>query len=188
MAEGFIEQRNNLHDAFLTFLDMAFASVIITPLVVTHWRGSWNLSRMFLFPEDLLYSGIASISIGIIGQFIFTYYQDTLTNYFHPDKRRLTYMFVSRFYTLFYGFIGINSWLGMWDILDFYCPVDCYTLTMLTLITAILLMICKGLRNVQSPPFGISTDNSEDYFVVVTMFKSSVRNSEPSAQRITNRK
>lgn len=175
LAEGVIEKRNNLHDALLTFLDMAFAAVIVTPIVVTHWQGTWNLSKMFFFPGNLLYSGITSMCIGIFGQFVFTYYQDTLTDYFHPDKRRLTYMVVSRLYTLVYGFIGINSWLGMWDILDIYCPADCYTLTALILVGTILLLMCKGLRNVQSPPFGISTDNSKDYFVVVTMFKSSVR-------------
>lgn len=185
LAEGFIEKRNNVHDAFLTFLDMAFAAVIVTPAVVIHWQGTWNLSKMFLYPgkENLVKSGIASMCIGIFGQLVFTYYQDTIADYFHPDKRRLTYMVVSRLYTLVYGFIGINSWLGMWDILDEYCPADVLTLSVLILVGTSLLLVCKGLRNVQSPPFGISTDNSKDYFVVVTMFKSSVRKSN----KITNR-
>lgn len=192
LAEGFIEKRNNLHDAFLAFLDMAFASIIVTPTVVTHWRGTWNLTKMYLFPDDLLYSGIACISIGIIGQFIFTYCQDTLTDYVHPDKRRLTYMVVSRLYTLIFGLVGIMAWLGLWDILDIYCPSDIYTLAMLTFISTILLVICKGLRNVSSPPFGISTDNSKDYFTITTMFKSSVRYSMSKShiqqQKNTNHK
>lgn len=175
LTEIHFEQRNTLHDALLTFLDMAFASVIVTPVILTHWRGTWNLWKMYVFPDDLLCSGITFISIGTIAQFITIYAQDFLGRTFHPDKHRLTFMAVSRFYTYISSTVGIAGWLGLWDILDIYCPSDISLLCATSLVGVFALAIFKGLRNVSSPPFGISTDNSKDYFIITTMFKSSVR-------------
>lgn len=176
LADGFVlETRHTLHDAFLVFLDMAFASVIVTPLTVAHWQGTWNLTKMLLFPDNLLYNGIATMCIGIVGQLFVIYLQDTFTCMLHPDKHRLTFMVVSRLYTLCYSIIGIDLWLGLWNILDIYCPSSVYLMCALILLGTTLLVIFKGFRNVASPPFGISTDNSKDYFKIETMFKSSVR-------------
>ena len=175
LADITFEKRHTLHDALLAFLDVAFASIIVTPLILTHWRGTWNLWKMYVFPDDLFYSGITFIGIGAIGQFTIIYAQDILDRTFHPDKHRLTFMVVSRLYTFIYSIIGIAGWLGMWDLLDVYCPPDIPLLCAIILAGAFLLALVKGLRNVSSPPFGISTDNSKDYFVITTMFKSSVR-------------
>lgn len=169
------EKGNPLHDALLAFLDVAFASIIVTPAILTHWRGTWNLWKMYVFPDDLFSSGITFIGIGTIGQFIIIYAQNILDHTFHPDKHRLTFMTVSRLYTLIYAAIGIAGWLGMWDLLDVYCPPDISLLCTIIVVGSFLLALLKGLRNVSSPPFGISTDNSKDYFVITTMFKSSVR-------------
>lgn len=181
LAEMTFERRNTFHDALLTFLDMAFASIIVTPAILIHWRGTWNLWKMYIFPDDLLYSGMTFIGIGTIGQFIIIYSQNILDRTFHPDRHRLTFMVVSRLYTYIYSIIGIAGWLGIWDLWDVYCPPDILLLCAFTAIGILLLAIFKGLRNISSPPFGISTDNSKDYFLISTMFKLSVRFS--TAQR-----
>lgn len=178
LAEITFEKRNTFHDALLAFLDVVFASAIVTPAILVHWRGTWNLWKMFVFPDDLFSSGITFMCIGTIGQFIVFYAQNILDRTFHPDKHRLTFMCVSRLYTYFYSIIGIAGWRGLWDILDFFSPpstTDIWMVCALIVIGAILLALVKGLRNVSSPPFGISTDNSKDYFIITTMFKSSVR-------------
>lgn len=171
-----IKSQNRIHGAFLAFLDMCFASMIVAPLVVIYWRGTWNLSKLILFPDNLLYSGISSGIIGITGHFIFFYCQDMLSRTFHPDKHRITFMVVSRLYTYIFGIVGINGWLGLWDILDIYCPFELPTMYNLIVISTVVLVLFKGFRNVSSTPFGVSTDHSKNYFVVTTMFKSSVRN------------
>lgn len=172
------EKRNVFHDALLAFLDVVFASAIVTPFILIYWRGTWNLLKMFIFPTDLFSSGITLMCMGTIGQFIVFYAQNFLDRTFHPDKHRLTFMFVSRFYTYIYSIIGIAGWRGLWDILDFFSPPSSTSISLLCaliVLGTILLAILKGLRNVSSPPFGISTDNSKDYFIITTMFKSSVR-------------
>lgn len=175
LADITFEKRNTFHDAFLAFLDVTFSAAIVTPAILVHWRGTWNLLKMYVFPDDLLSSGMTFIVFSTIAQFIIIYAQDFLDRNFQPDKHRLTFMAVSRLYTYFYSIVGIAGWLGLWDVLDVYCPPDISLLCVLIVAGTLLLATVKGLRNVSSPPFGISTDNSKEYFVITTMFKSSVR-------------
>lgn len=175
LAEGTIETRNTVHDAFLVLLDVLFSSVIAAPFVIAYWRGIWNVMQYILYPNDPLWSAIGSCFIGIIGHFIFFYLQEYLGRTFHPDKHRLTFMVVSRIYTAIYGFICVNGWRGPWAILDLYSTPHVPTLIGITIVGTVLLMFFKGLRNISSTPFGVSTDHSKDYFVAPTMFKSSVR-------------
>lgn len=174
LAEGTIETRNTMHDAFLVLLDILFSSIIAAPVVIAHWRGAWNLMQFIFFPQDPLASAVATTFLGIIGHFIFFYCQNWLNRNFHPDKHRLIFMVVSRIYTLIYGFICIAAWRGPWALMDMYCTPHIPTLTAVTVISTVLLVFCKGLRNVSSTPFGVSTDHSKDYFNNPTMFKSSV--------------
>lgn len=175
LAEGTIESRHNLHDAFLVLLDILFASVIAAPVVIAHWRGTWNLMSIIFFPNDLAASAIATTFFGIIGHFIFFYCQNWLSRTFDPDKCRLSFMIVSRIYTAVYGSICIAAWCGPWTLLDLYTEPHIPTLISVTVICTVFLVFCKGLRNITSTPFGVSTDHSKDYFVTPTMFKSSVR-------------
>lgn len=176
LAEGTIESHHNLYDAFLGLLDVLFASVIAAPIVIIHWRGAWNLMAYIFYPDDQTASAMATTFLGIIGHFIVFYCQNWFSNTLNPDKHRLTFMIVSRMYTAIYGFICISAWRGPWTLLDLYSKPDIQTLVIIISVCTILLMICKGLRNISSTPFGVSTDHSKDYFVTPTMFKSSVRN------------
>lgn len=176
LAEGTIETRNTMHNAFLVFLDVAFASVIVGPVVVIYWRGTWNLMTLWLYPDDVAMSAIGSCFIGTIGHFVCFYCQDALSKHVDKNRNRLTFMIVSRLYTAIYGLICVNGWRGPWALLDIYSTDSVSSLLLTILIATVLLIICKGLRNITSAPFGVSTDHSKDYFVAPTMFKSSVRN------------
>lgn len=175
LAENVIETRNTLHDAFLVLLDVLFSSIIAAPVVIAYWRGVWNMMQFILYPDNPVYSAIGSCFIGLIGHLTFFYAQNYLGKTFHPDKHRLTFMVVSRIYTLVYGFICVNGWRGPWALLDIYSTPDIPTLIGITVVGSVLLVFCKGLRNISSTPFGVSTDHSKDYFVAPTMFKANVR-------------
>lgn len=176
LAEGTIVSPDTIHAAFLVFLDIMFSSIIAAPIVVAYWRGTWNLMFWVLFPDDLFWSAVGSCILGTIGHFIFFLYQEKFSRNFHPDKHRITFMLISRIYTAIYGIICVNGWRGGWLLMDIYVPQSVSVLFAITVVSSILLVFCKGLRNISSTPFAISTDHSKDYFVVPTMFKASVRN------------
>ena len=60
------------------------------------------------------------------------------------------------------------------QLIDKYTALDMTTVLSITIISIIVLMIIRALRNVMAPPFVIATDHSRDYFDVPTMFKKSV--------------
>lgn len=177
LAEGIIASPNTVHATFLVCLDISFASLIVAPAVINYWRGTWNLMTFVLFPNDMLLSAIASSLLAAIGNFVLGYCQEKFSRTFHPDKHRITFLIFSRIYSLIYGLISVNSWRGIWTLMDQYIPFDVPLLLLITCTCLFVMALCKGLRNITSQPFALSTDHSKDYFVIPTMYKSSVRNS-----------
>lgn len=158
------------HDALLSVLDRLFASLILTPAVVSYWRSVWVLMSIYVFPDDELYSAIASTAIGIIGHLFFTLTQHVF-EHLHPDKNRLVYYATSRAYTFCFAFIGVNGWRGPWNLLDQVTITEGGTVAATALVGVIALAAIRALRNVTAPPFAIATDYVEGYFKVVTMFR-----------------
>jgi hypothetical protein len=105
------------HSLFLEILDTLFASFVVGPLVVTYWRGTWNLSDKFLLPHDKLHSSFASLVIGLIGHLIFTTFQGFLNGLFNPNEHRLTFYVGSRLYTSIFAVICVNTWRGGWQVM-----------------------------------------------------------------------
>lgn len=175
LADGIIATPKGVHATFLAFLDIVFSSIIVAPLVVIYWRGTWNLMGYVLFPNNAFWGANASNAIGIIGHFVFTIYQGKFKRSFHPDKHRITFLLFSRLYTAVYGIVSVNHWRGIWILMEQYVPLVIPIVASITFISAFILAFCKGLRNITSSPFEIATDHSKDYFLVPTMFKASVR-------------
>lgn len=175
LAEGTIVTPVTVHAAFLAFLDIMFASTIAAPFVVTYWRGTWNMMDLLIFPDNKLYSAISSVLIGNVGHFIFYYYQGKFTKTFHPDKHRITYLIISRMYTYIYGIVCVNGWRGGWILMEKFVPFEAIYYFMILVVSFIILVWMKALRNVCASPFTISTDHSHNYFRIPTMFKASVR-------------
>lgn len=175
LAEGIIASPNTVHATFLVFLDILFASLIVAPAVINYWRGTWNLMAYVLFPNDMFLSAIASSVLAAIGNFVLAYGQEKFTRTFHPDKHRVTFFIFSRCYSLVFGLISVNSWRGIWMLMDVYVPYNVSLLLIVIGLSLFVMAFFKGLRNISSQPFTVSTDHSKDYFVVPTMLKSSVR-------------
>lgn len=162
------------HYAVLTVLDMMLSALLISPLVVSYWRGTWCLMDYYVYPERPDYSSYVSLGIGLSVILIFTLFQGPLKNHLHPNKHRLSYYFFSRLYTAFFGFACVNSWRGAWIFLDVYTG-DSPDAVLATTLSSVALLTClRTLRNISAPPFAIVTDRSEGYFEVPTMFRISV--------------
>lgn len=175
LAEGIIASPQTVHATFLVFLDILFSSLIVAPAVINYWRGTWNLMAYVLFPNDMFLSAIASSVLAATGNFVLAYCQEKFSRTFHPDKHRITFFVFSRFYTLVFGLLSVNSWRGIWMLMDQYVPYKVSTLLVITGFSLLMLALCKGLRNISSQPFALSTDHSKDYFLIPTMLKTSVR-------------
>lgn len=171
MSEGMIGPSKNIHTMFLTFLDVSFSCVVLAPLIVCYWRGTWNCMDHLLIEPLQQHNGLASLAIGIGGHLFFTVAQKRLTRAVHPDRHRLAYYLVSRGYTYAYGIVCVNGWRGGWALLSQYVPMTIVYTAPITTTAVVALVLLKGLRNISATPFAVATDHSKDYFVSPTMFK-----------------
>ncbi|XP_014250214.1 uncharacterized protein LOC106667066 isoform X1 [Cimex lectularius] len=167
---------SHIHYLFLTTLDHLISSVIISPLVISYWRGTWGSMDYFVFSKNPRYSSAVSIVVGYLGTMLFTVTQKYHRKILHPDLHWLSYYFVSRVYTACFGLICVNSWRGVWMALDLYTSVDSKTVASITFISVILLAVSHTLRNVSASPFTIVTDRYEGYFDVPTLLQSGTEN------------
>ncbi|XP_071637613.1 LOW QUALITY PROTEIN: uncharacterized protein [Temnothorax longispinosus] len=162
---------NRLHYAILTILDTIFSALVAAPAVVGYWRGTWELSDFYVYPDEPVFSSFASITVGFTGLFVFSVVQHGLDDVLHPDKHRLSYYLGSRFYTGVFGFCCVNAWRGAWKALDIYTELTPGTVSATTIISLLALGIMRAVRNVSAPPFSLVLDSCPGYFEVQTMFR-----------------
>ncbi|KAG8327983.1 hypothetical protein J6590_006159 [Homalodisca vitripennis] len=160
-----------VHYAFLTLLDTLLSTLVISPLVVCYWRGTWGIMDVYVYPDNPGHSGLASLASGLGGILVFTLGQNPLARCLHPDRHRLVYYLCSRGYTAVFGFCCVNSWRGAWKLLDLYTGPGVDVVVAVTLSAVVTLAGARTLRNISAPPFAIVTDRREGYFEVPTMFK-----------------
>jgi len=162
------------HYVFLSILDTLLSALVVSPAVVSYWHGTWFIMDHYVFPDKHIYSSWVSVAIGYLGHMLFTLLQTPMTRCFHPDQHRLSYYIVSRVYTTIFGFVCVNSWRGVWKLMDHYTGYDIGPLLGTTVASVLALAAMRTLRNISAPPFSITTDYCEGYFHVPTMFRVSV--------------
>ncbi|XP_017032089.1 uncharacterized protein fusl [Drosophila kikkawai] len=164
--------RRDLHELLLEILDMMLSCLVVAPCVIAYWRGTWELMGVYLFPNSLPLSAMASFLIGGLGHFVFTITQNFFKEHIHPDRRRLTYYTVSRIYTAIFGIVCVNMWRGAWLLCDWLTSVDSLIIvSVVTAIALIFLVATRTLRNLGAAPYTVTMDHKSDYFEVDTMFK-----------------
>ncbi|KMQ96684.1 hypothetical protein RF55_3016 [Lasius niger] len=174
---------NRLHYAILTILDTIFSAFMVAPAVVGYWRGTWELSDFYVYPNEPVFSSFASIAIGFIGLFVFNVLQHTLNDILHPDKHRLSYYLGSRLYTSVFGLCCVNAWRGAWKALDIYTEQTPGTAVATIVVSLLALGIMRAIRNVSAPPFSLVLDSCPGYFEVQTMFRVNIEREKKQARQ-----
>jgi hypothetical protein len=175
--EIFFQRKMTYHSVLLELLDTLYSSFVVCPLVIAYWRGTWNLSDLYLYPNNKIQSSFASLLLGIVGHLVFTIWQGSFEKFLNPDRHRLIFYIASRLYTAIYGIICVNCWRGGWQLVDHYTARDMKTILSVTILAIVALMALKSLRNVIATPFVVVTDQTIDYFKVPTKYKTLVSKS-----------
>lgn len=161
------------HGILLELIDNLYAALVIGPLVVCYWRGTWNLMAEYIYPSHVPTSLLISLALGVGGHLFFNIFQAPLRSHLNADKHRLLFYVGSRLYTEIYGTICVNTWRGGWEIINLYTTHNVLYVVLITLACAIALALLKGLRNILASPFVVVCDTRRDYFDVPTYFKLS---------------
>lgn len=174
VAQKPLPEAPTYHEHLLQLIDYLYASLVVAPLVVGYWRGTWNLMAEYIYPSDLTTSLLVSLAIGIVGHLMFNLFQASFRQHLNADKHRIAFYVGSRVYTFLYGVVCVNGWRGGWQLIDLYTTHNVLYVVLITLGCLFLLGCLKGVRNVMSAPFILVNDSQQEYFDVPTYFKLTV--------------
>ncbi|XP_066246319.1 uncharacterized protein [Euwallacea similis] len=169
----------------LSTLDILISVLIVTPLVVACWRGTWQLMDIY---EDY-FPPWESFIIGTLFHIVIGTAQESFNDLINKEHKYcvsqiLAYLFM-KLYTLVLNVVTNLHWRGIWILLDQYFGVS-VTATGETKVVDYRGAICfygicflamfsmRCLRNLNSPPFEICLDYGDSMFLFPSMFKMKV--------------
>ncbi|KAI8479335.1 hypothetical protein Bbelb_429380 [Branchiostoma belcheri] len=152
--------------AKLTFLhtvnNFAVVGLLITPMVVNYWRGTWGLMDQFLLPQDLIYSPWVSVAIGIPLLLLLNLLQSPLRRLVGRIDSCVLQHACHILYIYVHGFANVNHWRGVWKLLDGYTGINVPS----------VITVMRTLYNLLAPPILVATDFSSDPFTITTRFRT----------------
>lgn len=157
--------------ALLEFADVVFASFVVAPAVVTYWKSTWSLMDLYVL-NDPVASAAACATFGLCCDLVFCVCQTQLTKYLKPDRGKIVYYVLSRFYTCIAGMACVGAWRGVWNLLNECTGDSARTLMSTTVAATLSLAALRTLRNICAAPFAVAVDSPQGYFDVPTMFRT----------------
>ncbi|XP_053692027.1 uncharacterized protein LOC128740508 [Sabethes cyaneus] len=159
----------------LHFSDTLLSLFVISPLVVTHWRGTW--SYMDLNAE--YFPPWYCLLLGSILHTTFALLREPLQAEFSGPSdgekcwRKTVRRFVfARMYTYVFSLSCIMHWRGGWEVMRMYLDLELWPALAVSGICFVPLMLMKSIRNLLAPPFLIMTDYKEFVFNFPTRFRT----------------
>lgn len=173
-SENSVEPKSHLNSTIACVLDTAFSCVIVAPISIWYWRATWEIMAFLLLPT-YNYSGFISFFGGLVVFIILNLTQRHLTCYLDPNKRRITYLILSRLYTKLFAVSCISMWRGTWTICDFISGETTLLFTAIyTSLSFSYMLYSRSVRNLLATPFLLSPDWHKVYFVVDNFFQTQV--------------
>ncbi|XP_050089561.1 uncharacterized protein LOC126573456 isoform X2 [Anopheles aquasalis] len=152
-------------------LNNIYAALVIGPLVIGFWRGTWNLMDELLFPHDELWRMVVLMVFGNGGHLLFMLLQDKLTEWLDVHEHPVAFYCWSRLYTYVYGAMCVATWRGGWILIDhFTTPPDLLFFIEASIVVLLVLGTVNSFCNVAGAPF--VNDSPSGYFNVPTYFKA----------------
>jgi hypothetical protein len=108
---------------FLSVVDNIVVGLLIGPLTVLYWRGTWTMLDYQLFPGNKAASGWLCMAFGNIGLMVVVYAQNVLERRLRRgavDWRTVDWILGYHLYTYVLGLLNVCHWRGLWALIDHY--------------------------------------------------------------------
>lgn len=163
---------NFLLEAF----DKFFSLVILPPFVISYWRGTYNLLNIFVYANNIELRSWLFLIVGILGNFILTYYQRQIQLFLNPETNRIRFLIGSRIYTIISSIICVNGFRSTWHLFDIYFTSNIKQIMVFNMLVGLIVLgTFKGIRNILDTPYFLVNDCYEKYFYIPTRYQMSVK-------------
>ena len=168
------------YDNVLWLCDVALSFIIIFPLCVLHWRGTWELENR-LIPCDnklllwcsFIVLGLMSVCACLAQVFLVSHYPSSQAELLAPSSRsKLARKVCSRFYLYVFHWIYSSYWRNIWCLLDLYVGDTLCILLPAYAIVQTVRYVTNTTRWCLYSPLLLQRDSSDT--VAITVFHSQV--------------
>lgn len=165
-------------NAVIRVLDVLWSIIIITPLTIFYWGGTWKLLDLYLYPDNILSSSYVSLALGTsgcIGGYLVLPLLDTCV----PSERICSFkhILISRVVIYILAFMVLNYWRGIWNLLDHSLGSNLMANGLCVACATVILIPLRSIGNVVSSPFAVELDVSARVYKPSTRFETMVSSS-----------
>jgi len=161
-------------NGLLTFGDILISLLIIFPLSILHWRGTWELQDIYFVPEDPVMTVWISFAIGGNVCVLELLLQPLLIEKLNPE-RRLLYFFVSRLHLYIHGWAVMCYWRGLWDLCDLYLTEHWVNAVVMYAVCQLTMIVTKTVRTAVGVPAALTLDISDSLLEPDLVYKTPVK-------------
>lgn len=153
--------------------DTIVSLLIITPLAVAHWRGTWT----FMDSHEDIFPAWHCFLLGSVLHTAFALLRESLHEEFSSTRetksicRTIQRFIISKIYTYIFSIACILQWRGGWAVLDLHFGHGANTAIIVTIVTFVILVSIRCVRNTLAPPFVIIMDYKDSVFIFPTRFR-----------------
>lgn len=169
---------------FQRFANFLIVSCVITPFVLSFWRGTWYVLDLFVFPQDVVLSGwiTLSTSFGTIFSVLL------VENYFKAyldRQRRKHQLYLMLFYPL--SVLSVASWRGLWTLIDYYTTISFISGIVKHAVGFTIVLAAKAPSSIVAVPCYCSSEINDDTSKSILQMKYAVSvNRSPFVSRLFN--
>lgn len=106
--------------------DFILYEIVEAPFVVIAWRGLYNLSDLYIYPDNKFYSLLISFTIGYTLFFLLALLQIPFIQCFIKKQHHLVYRFISNLFHLCAFVSVVQIWRSLWIICEQYINITGY--------------------------------------------------------------
>ncbi|XP_059619238.1 uncharacterized protein LOC132263474 [Phlebotomus argentipes] len=153
--------------------DTIVSLLIITPLAVAHWRGTWT----FMDYHEEIFPPWHCFLLGSVLHTAFALLRESLHEEFSTTSdtksicRTIKHFIISKTYTYIFSIACILQWRGGWAVLDYHFGHTPHVAIIVTAVTFVILVAIRCVRNTLAPPFVIIMDYRDSAFIFPTRFR-----------------
>jgi len=174
---------NTTKEFLLSLADLLWTCVVVAPLVVLYWRGSWDLLDDLVYPftsdvgVTLPFTAIKKQKSGLVCYLVGLLIRVSLDlSKFHigeflGTKHKLIRFCCGWIFNAIYALAGVSFWRGVWFLMKLDIGVGTVQLLVVHCGSLLVLVFTNVPKSLISPPLSISLDNHQTTFQIGTFFR-----------------
>lgn len=149
-----------------------WSCLLVAPLVVTYWRGTWDLLEDLVYPpvslvsHPALQNQLSGLVCYLLGLMIRICLDMTKHHFANMVKNcsKLGELIISWIFTAIYALIGVSFWRGVWFLMKMDVGIGTEKLLAVLFTSFSLLLITGVSRSLISSPLALCLDSREATF------------------------